>query len=533
MESPSLNPDAEAKVNLLGITEYFSPRFSAPERQVKQHSAVFSLVSTIIGGGVLSLPYAMSKCGLVLGGLMFIFAAAMNGFTVDLLVNSSRRTGLESYERLAFGVFGTPATLIVAAMLFILTFFITIAYIILLGDLVVPILEWLSGLDIGVLGKKLTQIIAIVLVFPLTLKRNFYGLKYAAAFSVVSVVFLCGVLLVKCVIGNLSPEHRVWTMDSKLLTHSHMVSLNISDIIWPSSFLDIVYVFPVIGVAFGCHVNALPIHQELSEPTRKRIRQVTYYTMMICCILFITAAYSGFLFAQQYTCGNILLNFDNDDIWINVGRICLSIVLFTSYPMLVLPCRLAAQKFFDVLIVYYCRRAKADVSIQFNDSETEDDPHAGCSGLLLTPGTKMTQVLKESHIKVLKRKFVRNVSLGDRFEKLDGKESPYTSKASSNGPCAASNRKFFLKTLAIVACSVTVSMFVPSIMVVWTVLGATVAFASSLWVPGMLYLKLRADRPFTLYKFLAFVVTIFGFVATIFCTWQAIVRIDQPDCERV
>jgi len=536
MSSPSLNSDAEAKVNLLGITEYFSPGFSAAERQVKKNSAVFSLVTTIIGGGVLSLPYAMYKCGLVLGGVMFILASAMNGFTVDLLVNSSRRTGLESYERLAFGAFGTLATLMTAAMNFILTFFITIAYIILLGDLLVPILEWVSGLDIGIFGKRLTEIIAIILVFPLTLKRNFHGLKYEAIFAVVSVVFLCGVLFVKCVIANMSSEHWVYTVDSNLMKHSHMVSLSIDRIIWPSSVLDVVYAFPVIGVAYGCHVNVLPVHQELSIPTRKRIRQVTYYTMMICTILFLLAAYSGLLFAEKYTCGNILLNFDNDDLWINVGRICLSIHLLTAYPILVLPCRRAAQEFFDILTSYYCKKGNRDLPVQIDNTEANHDPHATISPIrspLLPPESKMKAELKESDEKVLKENSGAKKDLGDDFTKMTDTDSSVWVKDVTYVPPAESSRKFFLKTLLIVSCSVTVSLFVPSIMVVWTVLGATVSFACCVWVPAMLYLKLRTDRPFTLYKFLAFVVMIFGLVATVFFTWQAIVNISQPACERV
>merc|ERR1719317_1270650 len=157
----------------------------------------------------------------------------------------------------------------------------------------------------------------------------------------------------KCVEGNLNDSHQVWTVDEHLNRHAHMVSLDTDSILWPSSINDVVYVFPVIGVAFGCHVNALPIHQELSIPTRKRIRQVMYNTMMICCALFLVAAYSGYLYALEYTCGNILLNFNSDDVWVNTGRIFLTIVLLLSFPMLVLPCRLAAQKFIDVVSVYY------------------------------------------------------------------------------------------------------------------------------------------------------------------------------------
>ena len=71
-----------------------TPGFHAQMRKLEPTHAIFNLVSTIMGGGVLSLPYALSKTGIIAGLTLIIMAAAMSDFSVYLLVAAARRTGL-------------------------------------------------------------------------------------------------------------------------------------------------------------------------------------------------------------------------------------------------------------------------------------------------------------------------------------------------------------------------------------------------------------------------------------------------------
>ena len=53
-------------------------------------SAIFGLVSTIVGGGVLSLPFAFAQTGLVLGTALLLGSAAASEFTIQLVVSCAR-----------------------------------------------------------------------------------------------------------------------------------------------------------------------------------------------------------------------------------------------------------------------------------------------------------------------------------------------------------------------------------------------------------------------------------------------------------
>ena len=78
--------------------EYLGRAFNDAGRNINSPSAIFSLVSTMVGGGVLSLPYAMSNCGFVLGTFALLVSAAASAWTLDMLVDCARRTGRRDRE---------------------------------------------------------------------------------------------------------------------------------------------------------------------------------------------------------------------------------------------------------------------------------------------------------------------------------------------------------------------------------------------------------------------------------------------------
>ena len=84
--------------------QHFQTPAKHQSRQTAAVSAVFTLVSTILGGGVLSLPFALQQCGIVFGGIVLVFSAVISGYSADLLLGISRTVGKDSYENL--GTFG-------------------------------------------------------------------------------------------------------------------------------------------------------------------------------------------------------------------------------------------------------------------------------------------------------------------------------------------------------------------------------------------------------------------------------------------
>ena len=69
----------------------FCNNLHAEDRTASLLTCIFTLTSTIVGGGVLSLPYAFRRCGLLFGPVVLIAIAIMSDFSVYTLLSCARR----------------------------------------------------------------------------------------------------------------------------------------------------------------------------------------------------------------------------------------------------------------------------------------------------------------------------------------------------------------------------------------------------------------------------------------------------------
>ena len=85
-----LDPPISSEPNLL------VPPFDDPSRQSTSLVAIFNLIATIVGGGVLSLPLAFDKLGVGLATVLMILAAIVTDQSLYLLCLCARLTGASS-----------------------------------------------------------------------------------------------------------------------------------------------------------------------------------------------------------------------------------------------------------------------------------------------------------------------------------------------------------------------------------------------------------------------------------------------------
>lgn len=137
--SPVAGAPARVGIVRKGSVEYFSSSWGSDSRKGSLSSSVFNLVSTIVGGGILSLPYAFATAGVLLGGICLAVSAVASDFSVYILVSCARRTGATTYEEVALFAFGRPARTATVFLLFAVTFLTSVAYIVLARDLLTPI----------------------------------------------------------------------------------------------------------------------------------------------------------------------------------------------------------------------------------------------------------------------------------------------------------------------------------------------------------------------------------------------------------
>ena len=61
-------------------------------------TGIFNLTTTIVGGGTLSIPYALAAAGVVLGSLMIVVIAFFSFLSAHLLIKLSKLCNQPSYK---------------------------------------------------------------------------------------------------------------------------------------------------------------------------------------------------------------------------------------------------------------------------------------------------------------------------------------------------------------------------------------------------------------------------------------------------
>jgi len=347
---------------------------ASPYRQGTIWSARINLLTSMVGGGSLSLPLAFSQAGnAFMAPVLVVFAAITAEFTLSALMNANTRAshvtgsfGGSSFESVATAAFGERARYFSMCLVILVCYIGTIGYAVLLRDLTVPLAHKISPPpdndgDVNSRPTLLENSIMLVIVFlvtPLCTLKTLTALKNFGLLSMLSIFILTLCIVYRSIQCSAQTKSRTFA-------HVHVPhDYNWKDYVtyFPSSFADFMEALPLILSCFFCHFNAIPVHNELRNPTPSRVSYLTKTTSAFAALLYLLLGFMGSMFGnctQSFMVqGNILLDFDDDDPVLIVGRICLMITVSLAFPMQIIPAR-------DTLIrlVDLCRKKQRQESI--------------------------------------------------------------------------------------------------------------------------------------------------------------------------
>jgi amino acid permease len=435
---------------------------SSTNRMGTVSSACFNLLSTMVGGGSLSLPLAFQQAGNgLIGPILLLVSAMITDFCFRILVASSPkpnafRRGHDSFESIAFSAFGSKARIISTLLVYFMCFFGTVGYAVLLRDMLEPLSDavWPDG---SRFTRNLAMLLVVILVTPLCGLENLSSLENFGATSMVSVLILGTCVIIRsfqCVV-------RTGQWDVKLLPESPRMLLNS---------------LPLFVSCFVCHYNVHPVHNELKNPTPHRVSRWLRLTTWSAAAFYIAIGFSGSLYAactpDGHVTGNILLSFENSDPLLFIGRMCLALTITLAFPMLTIPAR-------DIVIRSWKQGANNNMMTDDNDLE---EP-------------------------LLENSDVQRLALPDN-----------THEISTSLWTRLSVATIVFWSGAAVACCVS------SIDVVWDLLGSSLSILLSILIPCGSYLVLVSEGDNTLSRVVCF--TLLGvFVPLMFIsTWNAIMN---------
>ncbi|PPQ98624.1 hypothetical protein CVT24_003957 [Panaeolus cyanescens] len=296
--------------------------------------SIANMANSILGAGIIGLPYAVRQAGFFTGLLLLILLSGVTDWTIRLIVVNAKLSGGHSYLDIMNQCFGSSGRAAVSFFQFAFAFGGMCAFGIIIGDTIPQVIRYvfpnISSTPILSIFANRQFIIALCTIsvsYPLSLYRDIHKLSRASGLALFGMVIIVLSVLIE---GPHVPIELKGEQNNKFT------------FIEPGLFQAI----GVISFAFVCHHNSLLIYGSLRTPTLDRFAKVTHISTFMSLVACMTLAISAYVVFTDKTQGNILNNFPPDDTFINIARFAFGLNMFTTLPLELFVCREVVEQYF-------------------------------------------------------------------------------------------------------------------------------------------------------------------------------------------
>ncbi|XP_063215986.1 putative sodium-coupled neutral amino acid transporter 11 isoform X2 [Bacillus rossius redtenbacheri] len=276
----------------------------------------FNYINSIIGSGVIGMPYALHQAGFGLGILLLLLVALFTDYSLVLLVRSGHLSGKFSYQGLMQAAFGRPGYVLLLCLQFMYPFIAMVSYNVVVGDTVTKVLARVTGVGAdSLLGHRefvVTMATALVVV-PLCLYRNIARLAKISFLSLAFVTLILVFILVR--LGSLRSQ------------------VPSTDDAWQFANWNVIPAIGIMAFAFMCHHNTFLLYGSIKDADQSKWDTVTHASVLSSFLamgIFSIAGYATFTGLSQ---GDLLENYCWDDDLMNLARLLFSGTILLTFPL--------------------------------------------------------------------------------------------------------------------------------------------------------------------------------------------------------
>ena len=254
--------------------------------------AVFNFTNSIVGAGLIGIPYAIQQCGFVIGILMIFIIAYIIHCSVVMLIDCGIKVDRFDLEELALKVMGKGGYYVALIFMFIFSFGAQIAYMVIIGDTVPKVLQ--SLFHFSSIHRNNTIIsVATLIILPLCLLKDISSLSYASCISIVSDIILVTIV---CIRG---PER------------SEAEGINMRNGDFELTNIALFAGIGAMSFTFVCQHNSFMIYRSLQFPSKENWHKVASYSLIIAVLVCLAMGIAGYLSFFDTVHGDILNNFSD------------------------------------------------------------------------------------------------------------------------------------------------------------------------------------------------------------------------------
>ncbi|KAF4758637.1 hypothetical protein FOZ63_001896, partial [Perkinsus olseni] len=289
-------------------------------------AGVACLANSIIGTGMLTLAYGLSRCGWALGISWFIVCAVLSGFTAHLL-NCIAVAMPE--KRLTYNTVSVHAGLpwlapVTDVVLFVNNALMDTVYLQVFADIGLSLTEHFSPgstqtnrfwIRAGFIG------LVIVLLLPICMA------KHISANALTSAIGLT--LFLYSVIAGVS-----YAAATEEVAGTDSVGFPPESDIW-----QMLSVMPLFVGAYSCHFVVLPVAQDTTNRNMRKLDVILFLAFVVVTVFFVVAMVIPYYVYGYEVTSNFYLSLPLGHPAILTGYITLPIALLTAFPIILFAAR--------------------------------------------------------------------------------------------------------------------------------------------------------------------------------------------------
>ncbi|XP_042355015.1 putative sodium-coupled neutral amino acid transporter 8 [Plectropomus leopardus] len=293
--------------------------------------AVFIMLKSALGAGLLNFPWAFQKAGGVTTAVsveMVSLVFLISGLVILGYASSVSRQ--KTYQDVVREVCGGAVGQLCEVCFCFNLFMICVAFLVVVQDqlekLCISLYETVTGSAEGEMPyhwytdqRFALFIMCLFIILPLSIPKEIGIQKYTSVLGTLAATYLCVAVIVKY---YLMESHTV------IITPEH--SQGVSS--WASMFS----VVPTICFGFQCHEACIAIYSSMENQKLLHWVVISVVSMFFCLLIYTLTGVYGFMTFGREVASDILMSYPGNDVVMIISRLLFGISIITIYPIILL-----------------------------------------------------------------------------------------------------------------------------------------------------------------------------------------------------
>ncbi|AOA62772.1 Vacuolar amino acid transporter 6 [Komagataella phaffii CBS 7435] len=456
-------------------------------------TASLGLLHTLIGAGILAMPYAIRSSGILFGVFLIILSglASLFGLFLQTKVSQFVTPGHASFFTVAQITY-PKASIFFDIAIMIKCFGVGCSYLVVIGDLMPKIVHALVKDSTlaehpALEARNLWISLFMLIIIPLCYLRNLTSLKYASLVALSSV----GYLVVLVVVHLIFPDEAIVRGPIKA--------------VGPTSITEFLGSFPIFVVSYTSQHNAFSLINELRDKSAANMNKFISIAISTAMVLYMVTGICGYLTFGDNIISNIIAMYPQN-VSSTVGRIAIVFLVTLSFPLQCHPCRNSL----NYIVHFYQTSGKTDLNDEFDEFDDEGEERR-----------PLTEDQEDFTNKSPEGSGPPQI-VQDQTDLNDPNLSPIEETPSKPVAVHLSTQRLIILTTIIIALAYSIALSVTSLGLVLSVVGATGSTSISYILPGIFGYKLlgtsaEATWRQRTYKYAALALVAFGITVMVIC----------------